>query len=351
MIGEDKRLGSAPSLEDVRRIGERLSERSVTGAAPAGSGRNNRIYRLDCGGDSFALKFYPPQDEDPRDRLGAEFRALDYLGRQKIAAVPGAIARDTARHCALYEWIEGAPLADPTDSDVDSLAAFLTELQDLRWRPGADEIGPASASCLSPAAAVLQFDSRLRRLMEAAGEHRELSAFIADELSPVAVSVKGRGLVELAQAGLDPAAEVPRSAQALSPSDFGFHNALRRADGRLVFLDFEYFGWDDPAKMVADVLLHPGSDLSDSRRRRLYNQLGPAFAISDPSFNLRFRILLPVCALIWCLILLNEFLPERWQRRAIAGAAADRETVQARQLEKARQLLAWIHRSLAQPDT
>ena len=34
----------------------------------------------------------------------------------------------------------------------------------------------------------------------------------------------------------------------LSPSDFGFHNALRTPAGTMVFLDFEYFGWDDPAK-------------------------------------------------------------------------------------------------------
>ena len=154
MIGEDKGPGSAPSLDEVRRIGERLSGRSVTAAVPTRAGRNNRIYRLDCDGGSFALKFYPPQEEDPRDRLGTEFRALAFLGRQKMAVVPGAIACDTARHCALYEWIEGTPPAAPGDSDIESLAAFLTDLQDLRWRPGADGIGPASANCLSPAAAV-----------------------------------------------------------------------------------------------------------------------------------------------------------------------------------------------------
>ena len=33
---------------------------------------------------------------------------------------------------------------------------------------------------------------------------------------------------------------------------FHFSQGIFRADGRLVFLDFEYFGWDDPAKTVAD---------------------------------------------------------------------------------------------------
>ena len=43
----------------------------------------------------------------------------------------------------------------------------------------------------------------------------------------------------------------------VSPSDFGFHNALRTEDGRLAFLDFEYAGWDDPAKLVCDFELQP----------------------------------------------------------------------------------------------
>jgi hypothetical protein len=38
--------------------------------------------------------------------------------------------------------------------------------------------------------------------------------------------------------------------------------------------------------------------------------------------------------------LLNEFLPERWVRRTLAGETAARTTAQARQLGKARELLA-----------
>ena len=48
--------------------------------------------------------------------------------------------------------------------------------------------------------------------------------------------------------------DIDSAERTLSPSDFGFHNALKRSDGRIVFLDFEYFGWDDPAKMTAEEL-------------------------------------------------------------------------------------------------
>jgi hypothetical protein len=44
--------------------------------------------------------------------------------------------------------------------------------------------------------------------------------------------------------------DAPLSArlQVLSLSDFGLHNPLRHPDGKLAFLGFEYFGWDEPAK-------------------------------------------------------------------------------------------------------
>ena len=57
--------------------------------------------------------------------------------------------------------------------------------------------------------------------------------------------------------------------RALSPSDFGLHNAMRDEDGRLRFIDFEYFGWDDPVKLVSDTALHPGSELPGSSAKRL----------------------------------------------------------------------------------
>ena len=69
-------------------------------------------------------------------------------------------------------------------------------------------------------------------------------------------------------AGLDFAAELPQEWRSLVPSDFGFHNSLRRADGTLAFVDFEYFGWDDPVKLTADILLHPGQAARPPQRRR-----------------------------------------------------------------------------------
>ena len=120
----------------------------------------------------------------------------------------------------------------------------------------------------------------------------------------------------------------------MCPSDFGFHNALRAPSGRLVFIDFDYFGWDDPVKLTSDFLLHPGMQLSEAAKRRFATAMGAVYG-SDAEFRVRLPLLFPLFALRWCLILLNEFLPERWASRVAAGIEGEWAAVKRRQLDRA----------------
>jgi len=104
--------------------------------------------------------------------------------------------------------------------------------------------------------------------------------------------------------------EIGPDRRTLSPSDFGFHNAIRRQDGSLAFVDFEYFGWDDPAKTVVDFLLHPGMTLPETLKKRFAGRFLRAFAFV-PGLAARARLVYPLFGLKWCLILLNDFLPDR----------------------------------------
>ena len=57
-------------------------------------------------------------------------------------------------------------------------------------------------------------------------------------------------------------------------------------------------------------------------------------------FSGRLRRCLPLYVLRWSLILMNEFLPERWHERHQAGVASDHEAAKAVQIEKLGRLLA-----------
>ena len=328
------------SDDDVAAIGSSLVGWPVLSATPVRRGGNNRIFLLAGHSARAALKFYPPQAEDPRDRLGQEFGALSFLHRHGIAEVPRPLARDAAHRCAAFGWIDGAPPGQPDAADVDQLADFFIRLQGLRERHGGNMLVAASAACLSPAMATDQVGARLARLCEAIEPASAVADFVGSSLAPAAQTQAAHLEASCAAASLPFAGPLPRRLQALSPSDFGLHNAVRRPNGRLAFLDFEYFGWDDPAKAIADVMLHPGMALSDDLAGRYRNRVVAALGPADSGLSFRLDLLFPSMVLLWCLIMLNEFLPERWTRRAIAGHTDDRDAAQVRQLQKARDLFS-----------
>lgn len=319
-------------------VAERLCGRPVHAAVPVGGGGNNRLYRIEtAGGDRFALKCYGPADARG-DRLGREFDGLGFLAAAGETALPAAMAVDRERRTALYQWIDGKPARPELPGDIDQALALVRRLHRISRDRGQDWTGQAAEACLSARELLEQIDGRYARLAALNGEPA-LAAFLAGEFGPALKRARTR-LTELyAAAGLDPACAIAPGARILSPSDFGFHNALRRPDGTLIFVDFEYFGWDDPVKLTADVLWHPGMTLSPAAASRW---TGGSLALfgDDPAFAVRLAAQKPLYALRWCLIILNEFLPDRWQRRLYAGGdAAGWTLAKAAQLAKARALL------------
>ncbi len=320
---------------DLEKAAASMLNAPLTSAAPATGGGNNRVYRAETADGVYAIKFYPRQDADPRDRLGQEFAALELMGANGIASVPKAFARDDDLGCAAYEWIGGDAPGQISDADVDAMAALAETLGTIAGDTDAAAIRPASASCFSGEDVTAQFAGRLARL-RAAADDDALHAFLATRLQPGFEALTKRAHDLYDNAGLDFAEKLGKSARTLSPSDFGFHNARRRKDGRLVFLDFEYFGWDDPVKMIADAVWHPGSAMSPTAADRFRAAMLDFFAARDgEALRTRFEALSPLFGAIWCLIVLNEFLPERWARRVAAGGAGDAAKARARQLKAA----------------
>jgi hypothetical protein len=301
-------------------------------------GRNSRIYCVRFAGKQFALKQYPSRKDDPRNRLATEVGALKLMERYRIDTVPRVIGVDEERGFSLLSWIEGTAVADLADADLDAAAAFLAAVHDLRGTLWAKEQPFAAEACLSGAEIERQIAERLTRLQNIADEPG-LRDFLDTAFGPAFERGAAAAKADIAAGGLDFAADLPQEWQTLVPSDFGFHNSLRCQDGSLAFVDFEYFGWDDPVKLTADILLHPGRVLTTPQRRRFRQSAGRIYR-GDPLFARRLNSYMPLFGLRWVLILLNEFIPERWQRRLLAGATESWAEAKASQLTRAKQFLA-----------
>lgn len=298
-----------------------------------GHGRNSRVYAVVTRGRRFALKVYPPPRGD-HDQMSAEVEGLRFMQEIGLECVPRVVETDVERRAAVLTWLDGSAPIVPSAADVDQALAFLAAVHAARAETRAGQLGLAGEACLSGKELLRQVHQRLEQLLALHDEpqlHEHLNGYVLPvlpELEARVVSWKGR--FSTSQEAL------PFGHRTLSPSDFGFHNALRDASGHLAFIDFEHFGWDDPVKLVSDVLLHPGHELSAVHRRHLLVKLSAQYSQSDPDFSERLDAYLPMFAIRWVLILLNEFLPDRWAQRRAAGADESWGAVKSRQLRRAR---------------
>src|SRR5436190_18977344 len=139
----------------------------------------------------------------------------------------------------------------------------------------------------------------------------------------------------------DPTRPLRSAERRVSPSDFGFHNALVRPRGGLCFIDFEYAGWDDPAKMVCDFFHQPAVRVPTGFLAPVVQ--AALEGLPEPERHReRIRLLMPVYALKWCCIVLNEFLATGRRRRSFARESGGTEARKVRQLALSKSLLERI---------
>ena len=326
-----------------------LLGRPVTSVAGIAGGRNSKVYRVSCAdGSQFAAKVYFRHSADPRDRLGVEFTSLQFLWETGLRSIPQAVAVDRDRGYGVYEFIEGEKPSSGAvaESDIDYAVDFLAQLNQLAHRRDCTHIPPASDACFSVHTIVRKIEARLSKLNEVESsepQHLALHGFLTGEFVPSFSTIQSWCRSRSDARGIPLDAVLEDECRTLSPSDFGFHNAIRRGDGRIAFLDFEYFGWDDPAKMISDFVLHPGMDLGFNLKRRFVSGLLGRF--QDPEkLASRIETVYPLFGLIWCLIILNEFVPEYLARRGFSSVVdLNRPALQESQLAKSRQLLNKIN--------
>jgi hypothetical protein len=106
----------------------------------------------------------------------------------------------------------------------------------------------------------------------------------------------------------------------------------------LKFIDFEYAGWDDPAKTVCDFFCQPAVPVPREHFERFLAAV--VSATGEAATRGRAALLLPVYELKWCCIMLNEFLSVGDDRRSFARVDESHETRRLKQLHKVEAALA-----------
>jgi hypothetical protein len=313
-----------------------LAERAGLGTPkslePLAGGRNNRVFRVDFeGGEAAVLKLYHHDPRDPRDRLRAEWSFLNYVTARDVRNVPRPLAVDAATHGALYSFVIGERPKNADDNLIRQAAEFAVAIN--RAPNEADSLEPASEACFSLASHLETVDRRVARLGELDPDIPHVEAartFVESRLKAMWDRVKSRVIRQAAERNVSPTKPVRAI---VSPSDFGFHNSLIDPHGRTSFLDFEYAGRDDAAKLICDFFCQPELSAPIRHYAEFTGQLARPLALQDEDLW-RAEVLLDAYRVKWVCIMLNEFSPLGARRRAFASAH-DSGAHAARQLRSA----------------
>ena len=330
--------------EDHLNAVERLLGTKVINSALITEGANNQVYHIKTASGLFILKYYPDSPNDHRDRFKAETEALNFMNAAELSCVPELVGYDIDNRLAVTRSVKGDTIKTVTSDHIQAAVNFTLSLHKARNKNNAHRIEAASEACLSPADVTKQIISRRNQLEETITEHPGLRLFLEQKFDSAFQDFQQDATQQFKASGINPETILTDDQLTLSPSDFGFHNALA-INGDVIFLDFEYFGWDDPVKLVSDFLLHPGHQLRDTQKQQFVRATSSHFVENDKSFLPRLLALYPLIGLRWCMILLNEFVPERLVRRRAAGNQDDTATIHTQQLKKSESLLTMLNKT------
>ncbi len=272
-------------------------------------GINNHVFRCGTNGHHWVIKGYAKHQPGQRDRMQAEVEFLRYAQLVAPLHVPALISVDWDRRCVVLEHIQGEAYPEgirATTEDVRMAASFFRQLN--------SELNLAKQMItLDAAEAFLSLRQHLANVRERVDvlatdhlppEFKSQAAKLIAEIKARADRADATLEAEIASGKVDDVLE--RMILRVSPSDFGFHNAIRTSLG-VKFIDFEFSGWDDPAKTYIDFLLQPKVNVKCRP-----NEFLKVFSKNEANrLQARCLSLLPVLELKWTCIALAVLNPER----------------------------------------
>jgi hypothetical protein len=258
-----------------------------------GQGRNGLVAKVLSG--EFAgqvAKWYGPNKHHEFDRLEREFQALAFLRSCSISEIPQPIANFQNERISIHSFVPGERPGPNSDAispmfELTGTLSNIYQTQSQAWAHNAAEATFKLGDIFD------QIQSRILRAERAADHARPPLPLVA-QLSEILNQVRAHYSPEYALVS-----------RTLSPSDFGPHNMLQ--DGhQFSFVDFEYFGIDAAARVVLDVLWHPGTNMGAQDRLDFVAKASMLYAPANPSFDLEVAMCLPLIGLRWATIMFGQ---------------------------------------------
>lgn len=304
---------------------------------------NNKAAIIHTEKTLFFAKKYFSSNTDNKDRFQSEVSFFEYAKECVPDFVPKIYAIDKSSRIILFENISGKNVKsdDLNAKLILSAASFFSSLNKPEFKSTiGKKINNAAEACFSINSHLILVEKRIINLEKTIDDNLENT----DALNTVNLiresfeKIKNHILNYANQNMIQLDKEIQISDRVISPSDFGFHNCLKKENSDLVFFDFEYSGWDDPAKVIGDFFNQLQVPVPEKYFEIFVEK---AFENQKNKIELviRAKLLLPLYKIKWACIAMNIFIPVNLERRLFSNPNLDIINYKEEQIQKAKNIL------------
>tara|TARA_B100000700_G_scaffold331081_1_gene461274 strand:+ start:4390 stop:5397 length:1008 start_codon:yes stop_codon:yes gene_type:complete len=271
------------------------------------TGANSSTYIIGDNQNKWILKCYPLEIHSNRNRLLNELKFLKFLQDNELQSVPIPVAWDEEKNWMLMNYIKGESVNSATQSSCQALIEFILRLQSLKDKPNSILIGMGSEAFLSINNHFSSLENKInfihQKLIRKSINTRtcKLLEYNLQNLQILKLKYKDINSDE------DLDKEIKLNDLILSQSDVGCHNMIK-ANNKYYFIDFEYAGWDDPCKLISDLILQPDHGIPLRYMNIIKQLFDNRFISFDPSTRL--PLMLELCRINWISIIIKSLLRE-----------------------------------------
>ena len=284
-------------------------------------GINSKVFKVEAdSGLIYVYKKYKlPTNINQRNRCEAETNFLMYCKNIKVSNVPRLINFNVKQNWSILSWIEGDTVSKINRDEITQTADFFSKINSMSLTRRCEVMGDAAESCKTADQFLLTIEERLKRIYMSMYKREtsiEALEWIKDVIIPSFTFHKDELLKKSLQ---EHWGGEYSSSKVVSPSDIGPHNMIRDKQ-TINFIDFEYSGIDNLAKLTADLLLCPKSQVENIQEKEYINIMKKRLSKTiDSTWVERLKDIRNLIVIKWCLIQLNGIHEENLSSEQLRG--------------------------------
>lgn len=302
-------------------------------------GINNQVYLCTSKHKKVIAKTYPIKTTLLLDRFQAERDFLEYAARCAGDYVPGLLSIDSDRRILVMDFLDGTRFENqhiPREEEVRRAANFLACLTTDLKHAREHITSRAAEGYLALTDHIENVSQRIEEMTVAhlPSSHRQRATSLLKHMQSLFETEQANAIQGINSGEIEDS--VSEAMLCPSPSDFGFHNAIACTSG-VKFFDFEFAGWDDPAKTVCDFFLQPRICVPTEYQDLFEKSVASVMPLE--MLRSRIRYLRPILRLKWGTIILAVLRPQRLNSLLTINPELSTEALIRERLDRAERYL------------